>query len=468
MIYCNSFLSEKFYEKGHKTVKRTVVYIDGMTCINCQTRIWMALRSTPGITDITVSYEQSQAEFSYDPQQITLEEIGRLIEDLGYQVIPSEKLRRKRFLQAAGEIFVIALLFLVLQHRGILNRLAPDSLAETGMGYGMLFVIGLITSVHCIAMCGGINLSQTLQKGEPGAEEISKTMFWNTFAYNMGRVVSYTVIGGVLGTLGSLAGIGDSLQTSSVFQGSLKLLAGIIMVVMGANMLGIFPGLRKVRIRIPFLKGKSLWKKRTPFFVGLCNGFMPCGPLQSMQIVALASGNALTGAFSMFCFSLGTVPLMLGFGSIFSALGKKFTRQILKIGAVLVVVMGLSMMAQGSALSGLGSRSGEKKAADGRIQNDAKTDTAAEKDGVQYVSSTLRSGQYPDITVKAGEPVKWEIQATEGSINGCNYKMILQDFGMEYTFEKGENILEFTPEKAGTYTYTCWMGMIKGTIYVTE
>ena len=64
--------------------------------------------------------------------------------------------------QAAGEIFVIAFLFLVLQHFGILNHLAPDSLAETGMGYGMLFVIGLITSVHCIAMCGGINLSQTL------------------------------------------------------------------------------------------------------------------------------------------------------------------------------------------------------------------------------------------------------------------------------------------------------------------
>lgn len=468
MIYCNSFLSGKFYEKGRKTVKHTVVYIDGMTCINCQTRIWKALRSTPGITDITVSYEQSQAEFSYDPQQITLEEIGRLIEDLGYQVIPTEKLRRKRFLQAVGELFVIALLLLVLQHWGILNRLAPDSLAETGMGYGMLFVIGLITSVHCIAMCGGINLSQTLRKGESGAEGISKTMFWNTFAYNVGRVVSYTVIGGVLGALGGLAGIEDSLQTSSAFQGYLKLLVGIIMVVMGANMLGIFPGLRKLRIRIPFPGEKSSWKKRTPFFVGLCNGFMPCGPLQSMEIVALASGSCATGAFSMFYFSLGTVPLMLGFGSLFSALGKKFTRQILKTGAILVVVMGLSMMSQGSALSGFGSRSGEKTAAKAdHMQNDDQT-SAVEKDGVQYVSSTLRSGQYPDITVKAGEPVKWEIQAPEGSINGCNYKMILRDFGVEYTFENGKNTLEFTPEKAGTYTYTCWMGMITGTIYVTE
>ena len=451
-----------------KTLKHERVYIDGMTCINCQTRIWNALRSRTGITDVTVSYERSQAEFYYEPQQITLDEIRKLIEDLGYQMIPGEKFRRKRFCQAAGEIFVIAFLFMVLQHFGILNHLAPDSLAETGMGYGMLFVIGLITSVHCIAMCGGINLSQTLQKQEANAEEISRSMFRNTFSYNMGRVVSYTVIGGVLGAVGGLAGIGDSLQTSTVFQGSLKLLAGIIMVVMGGNMLGIFPGLRKLRIHISFSGRKSLWKKRTPFLVGLCNGFMPCGPLQSMEIVALASGSWASGAFSMFCFSLGTVPLMLGFGSIFSALGKKFTRQILKTGAILVVVMGLAMMSQGSALSGFGSRSGEKAATEAdNVQDNDQTDTAVEKDGVQYVSSILRSGRYPDITVKAGEPVKWEIQVPEGSINGCNYKMILQDFGMDHTFENGENVIEFIPEKEGVYTYSCWMGMITGTIYVT-
>lgn len=449
-------------------MKRVVIYIDGMTCINCQSRIWNALKSRKGIADITVSYERARAEFSYEPQQITGEEIEKLIEDMGYRVIPAEKHRRNVFLWAAGEISVIAVLFLLLQHWGILNRLAPDSLAETGMGYGMLFVIGLITSVHCIAMCGGINLSQTLHRDGTGTEELSKTMLRNTFTYNMGRVASYTVIGGVLGALGGLAGVADSLQTSSAFQGMLKLLAGTIMVVMGVNMLGIFPGLRKVRILIPFLKGKSLWKKKTPFWIGLCNGFMPCGPLQSVQIVALASGNALTGAFSMLCFSLGTVPLMLGFGSVFSALGKRFTPQILKIGAVLVVVMGLSMMVQGSTLSGFGSRSGERTAEEAAdVQNEDQADGVAEKDGIQHVFSTLTSGQYPDITVKAGKPVKWEIQAPKGSINGCNYKMLLQEFGVEYTFENGSNIIEFTPKKEGTYTYSCWMGMITGTIYVT-
>ena len=93
-------------------------------------------------------------------------------------------------------------------------------------------------------------------------------------------------------------------------------------------------------------------------------------------------------------------------------------------------------------------------------------DTAVEKNGTQYVYSQLQSGKYPDITVRTGESVEWEIEAAEDNINGCNYKILLQDFGLEHTFTEGKNIIKFTPEQEGTYTYTCWMGMITGKIYV--
>ena len=84
------------------------------------------------------------------------------------------------------------------------------------------------------------------------------------------------------------------------------------------------------------------------------------------------------------------------------------------------------------------------------------------------VDSTLLSGQYPTITVQAGTPVKWTIQAPDGSINGCNYRMFIQEYGIAHTFEEGENVIEFTPEEAGTVPYTCWMGMIQGSIIVTD
>ena len=424
------------------------LYIRGMTCINCQRKIEKILMRNPSVKNVSVSYEKETAEFEYDPLQISLTQIIKTIKDQGYDVLDEKNFNKKKMIQAFRECVIILALFGGLQYTGILNHLVPGSLAEERMGYGMLFATGMITSVHCIAMCGGINLSQTLTKEENG--RISRTMFRNTLAYNLGRVMSYTTIGAVLGFIGGLAGIGTDMQTSSLVQ--------------GINMLGIFPRLRKFRIQIPVFRGIP-GKSRTPFIIGLCNGLMPCGPLQAMQIVALASESAVSGAFSMFCFSRGTVPLMLGFGSFVSALGKRFTRQVLKVGAVLVVVMGLSMVSQGITLSGVNGRNAVEVTDKGENQN---TDTDVEDNGVQYISSRLESGYYPDIKVKVGIPVEWKIQADGNSINGCNYKIIQKDLGIEYAFEEGENQIQFIPEKEGVYTYSCWMGLITGKIYVEK
>ena len=337
------------------------LYINGMTCINCQTRIQNALKKQPGISQATVSYEIETADVLYDSSVISLEQIQGLIDELGYSASVQKASHAKIVGQILRELGIIVILYFLLRHFGILNYLAPASLADAQMGYGMLFVIGLITSVHCIAMCGGINLSQTLQKSSaPSANvsSISRAMFQNAAAYNAGRIISYTIIGGILGGIGAFTKMAGTLQTSSFFQGLLKLLAGALMVVMGINMLGLFPGLRRFHLRISlplFQKGKkkevpkgiskrsdASHRRKTPFIISLFNGLMPCGPLQSMQIVALASANIVTGALSMFFFALGTIPLMLGFGSIVAGLGKHFTKQVLKCGAILVVVMGLS------------------------------------------------------------------------------------------------------------------------------
>ena len=452
-------------------MEHTKLYINGMTCINCQTRIQNALKKQPGISQATVSYETETADILYDSSVISLEQIQGLIDELGYSASVQKAARAKIVSQTLRELGIIVILYFLLRHFGILNYLAPASLADAQMGYGMLFVIGLITSVHCIAMCGGINLSQTLQKDSEPSTNVSRAMFQNAAAYNAGRIISYTIIGGILGGIGAFTGMAGTLQTSSFFQGLLKLLAGTLMVVMGINMLGLFPGLRRFHLQIPlphFQKGrpkKASHKRRTPFIIGLFNGLMPCGPLQSMQIVALASANPFTGALSMFFFALGTIPLMLGFGSIVAGLGKRFTKQVLKCGAILVVVMGLSMMSQGTALSGINSKINTlfsakdettMKTSDPNHLNDS--DTNMENDDIQYVSSTLESGHYPDI--------KWTIHAEKSSINGCNYKILLPDFDTECVFEEGDNTIEFAPKETGIYTYSCWMGMITGKIYV--
>ncbi|MDF2535901.1 MAG: hypothetical protein K0R18_2060, partial [Bacillales bacterium] len=127
------------------------------------------------------------------------------------------------------------------------------------------------------------------------------------------------------------------------------------MVLMGINMVGIFPSLRKLMPRMPrFIAKKVNTEKRGkgPFVVGLLNGLMPCGPLQNMQIYALLTGSALLGALSMFLFSIGTVPLMFLLGALSSVLSSRFTQMMSKVSAVLVIILGLIMMNGGLVLSG--------------------------------------------------------------------------------------------------------------------
>lgn len=462
--------------------------IDGMTCVNCQNRITKALSRTKGVQNVSVSYSKGTASFIYDADAVSPQKIISIIENLGYDVLPDWEKKQTDISRTGCLLIIIICLYILLQWSGILNLLVPSQLADSKMGYGMLFVIGIITSVHCIAMCGGINLSQCIpRQTNPEKSDSRLSIFLPAVLYNLGRIISYTVIGFLLGLVGLLISGGSGNGVSTMLQGILKLIAGIFMVIMGINMLGIFPFLRKFSLRMPGFPAVKIRKQknhsRQPFFVGLLNGLMPCGPLQSMQIIALASGNPFVGAASMFMFSLGTVPLMLGLGSVVSALGRKFARTVMTVGAILVVVLGLAMLSQGANLSGLqifnrqaALTSQNTESADNTLPADGNqnpdhsqtSDSTQIEDGVQTVYSTLAPGSYPDITVQAGIPVKWVIDAPSGSVNGCNYKMILSEYGIEHEFEEGENIIEFTPTESGTYSYTCWMGMIRGTITVTE
>ena len=466
-------------------IRKKRLYIDGMSCISCQNKIEKRLKREKGVRTAEVSYAAKTADIAYDADEISLAGIKKIIVETGYEVLLRSDNHKFDFERMAGFLLVIFSLYALLQMTGILNLLVPGQLAETGMGYGMLFVIGLLTSVHCVAMCGGINLSQCLP--DQGRKTEKKHMLRPAFLYNLGRVCSYTAVGFILGTVGMLIDGGGSTGLPVVFQGMLKIIAGVIMVIMGLRMLGIFPWHAKFHIRMPGIVYEKISAEKAksgqPFVVGLLNGLMPCGPLMSMQIVALASGNPAAGALSMFAFSLGTVPLMMGLGSMVILLGRRFAGKVMSVGAVFVTVLGLAMLSQGVNLSGFSffpvnqtvaeaDRNGESenRGQSEGVQTgaDVQSEEVQAEDGVQIVNSTLDFGRYPDITVKAGIPVKWTIDVPEGYVNGCNYEMLLREYGIAQSLTEGENVIEFTPDQAGIVQYTCWMGMICGTITVTD
>ena len=456
-------------------IERKALLIEGMTCVNCQNRIEQALRNIAGISKVYVSYSKGQAEIEFDNDILTLDRIIAVIQNFDYKVVKKRKIDYSEFVNRAVTFAIIILLYYLLQRSGILNLLVPSMLADSKMSYGMLFIVGLLTSVHCIAMCGGINLSQCIPEADDDNGKTPKNkIIFPSLLYNTGRVISYSVIGFLLGGMGMLLTGGGRMGIPLLLQGILKIIAGLFMVIMGIKMLGWIPLLRKFQIRFPQRLADKINKKRRrenrPFFVGLLNGLMPCGPMQSMQIIALGSGNPVSGAAAMLMFSLGTVPLMLGFGSMVSALGKKYTKIVMRVGSVLVVVLGLAMLSQGVSLSGInmyrtGTESAGIESEDTEELNVAKISASGD---MQYVNSELDFGTYPEITVYSGIPVKWTINVPEEVINGCNYKMVISTYGITHEFTPGENVIEFTPGESGTVQYTCWMGMINGKINIID
>ena len=454
-----------------KIIKK-VLQVGGMTCTSCEMRIERTLEKMEGITHVKAIYSSSNVYVTYDANIIELEAICDAIEKLDYEVKnrPSgrstspenaqksnshtEKSSDKLSVnQILGILIIIFAGYMIIKNTVGFNFI-PE--VNQNMGYGILFIVGMITSVHCIAMCGGINLSQCVTyKQAEGDGKFSKLK--PGLMYNTGRVISYTVLGGMAGALGS------AVSFSGAGKGAVVIVAGLFMLIMGLNMLNIIPWLRRINPRIPKIFGNKIRngnRKRGPFYVGLLNGLMPCGPLQAMQIYALGTGSVLAGAASMLFFSLGTLPLMFGFGAISSFLSGRFTHKMMKVSAVLVMVLGIAMLNRGLSLAGVNVTAYASSAKAGNI--------AKIEGNVQVVTTNMESGSYSPIIVQKGIPVRWTIKADKSDLNGCNNPVTIPEYNLQYKLVPGENLIEFTPDEEGNITYTCWMGMISSNIKVVS
>ena len=413
----------------------TKFYVRDMMCRQCEKTLEHAVGKVAGVKSVKADYGKGLLTVIYENGICAPNQIEQAVTASGYQNGKKAGQKWKKWLLAAGSLMA----FLVGERMGIMTVFAFFPRAEEGVGYVALLLTGLLTSVHCIAMCGGLSLSQSMKRGE-------QSSWRSSVLYNMGRVCSYTLTGALLGALGSVVSISVEVRAG------IGLFAGLVMLLMALNMLDLLPFLRKIHIPCPqrIQSGSAL-------LVGLCNGLMPCGPLQAMQLVAVASGNVVTGALSMFFFSIGTVPLMLIFGLAAGTLLQKWRSRMLLAGSCMVFLFSVYMIQNNSALLGLG------------IPTAGGTGIQAEKrEDVQHVTTTLKPNGYEDITVKAGIPVEWIIEADESSLNGCNNEIRIPEYGLDVKLKPGENKITFLPEKTGDYLYSCWMGMLRATIHVVE
>ncbi|OAA93850.1 sulfite exporter TauE/SafE family protein [Clostridium coskatii] len=324
--------------------------------------------------------------------------------------------------------------------------------------YVLLFAFGVLTSFHCIGMCGGIAISQCVKRNEIKLKNGKPYIaFIPSFLYNTGRVISYTIVGGIVG------GLGRIISFSGIFSGIVPIIGGIFMIIMAINLLGAFRILRKLNITAPTFVAKKIYKKNNygPIIVGLLTGLMPCGPLQIVQLYALATKSVLLGAASMFFFSIGTVPIVFAFGAANTIINRKFSTVILKVSAVLVLTLGVVMIGRGLSLYGvsLGMDSMVSKSGQGY---------SVLQGNVQAVKTEVGSDSFPPIEVVKGVHVKWNVHVDKKNFNECNKAIQIPKYKIKKSLVVGDNIIEFTPNEDGQFIYTCWMGMIKSKIIVVD
>jgi plastocyanin domain-containing protein len=183
-----------------------------------------------------------------------------------------------------------------------------------------------------------------------------------------------------------------------------------------------------------------------------------------MYLYAMGTGNFFSGMSSLAAFGLGTLPVMIGFGSIATSISHKTTKKILKIAAILVLILGIIMLNRGLTVLGSPISFDSIK----EIAVKPETGKVILREGYQEINMEVtRSGWQPNsFVLKKGVPVKWNINVKE--LTGCNNEIIVPEYDLDIKLKKGLNVAEFTPTKTGTIRWSCWMGMIPGSFVVTE
>jgi uncharacterized protein len=321
--------------------------------------------------------------------------------------------------------------------------------------FAILFILGIITSFHCIIMCGGINLSQSLPYAKGGKSKNFRSSLINSLLYNSGRVVSYTLVGALSGGIGSVIMLeGGMLSCFGVFM-------GIIIILSGLRMLDVPVWLIKY-FRIPNFFDKLILKypiSKNEFFVGLLTVFMPCGPIQAIQLFAISTKSITIGAVSMLVFALGTMPVLLSFGALSSFFTKRIGSFLMKANAALVFLLGISLI-----LGSLGLP--YAMLFDFTASN---TVTVAGECGTgQKVTTELKPGISSPIIIQEGIPLTWTINVESGYLNALNNEIVIPQYKLRQKLHQGENLIEFTPAKSGIITYSTWFGLVGSRIKVVK
>lgn len=332
-------------------MKTLTLHVTGMHCPACPVLIESELQDLPEVSHAKASLKNNYVEITGDFGDKTLEHVARdlsaVLKQHGY-TLSQEKQRHsvqwQDFTLAIPIAGAFIALFIVLQKLGIVNLVTTSNVT-----YGTAFVIGLIASVStCMAVVGGLVLSMSANFAKEG-DKIKPQLF-----FHVGRLVSFFVLGGAIGALGS------AFQLGATGTFLLSFVVAIILLILGINLLDVFPWVKKLQPTLPSFIGRHVNELKgvnhtlTPVLLGVATFFLPCGFTQSMQIYSLTTGSFWTGALTMSAFALGTLPVLalLSFSSL-SIHTKARSGVFFKTAGLVVIFFGIFNLINSLVAAGL-------------------------------------------------------------------------------------------------------------------
>lgn len=452
-------------------MKQKIIPIKGMHCRSCEILIGDELGKIPGVKRVSVNYKKGSAEIYYKgkiPNQIIEESVN----EAGYEVGEEKKELITKNPSDYKDLFfsfiILIALYFILKKTGLINFSIGASGSYSNLP--VVLLVGLTAGFStCMALVGGLVLGISARYSEQHPEATSFQKFRPHLFFNLGRIVSFFLLGGLIGILGS------AFQLSGVSLGILTIIVGLVMIALGLQLTGIFPWLNTSSLTLPASISRLLgiknqddqeYSHKNSFVLGGLSFFLPCGFTQAMQLYAISTGSFLTGALIMGIFAIGTAPGLLGVGGLTSVIKGVFAQKFFKFAGLTVIILALINISNGYNLTGWKISLSDNSWANSR--QDPQDPNVKIENGFQVIRMTQNTTGYSpnNFIIKAGIPSKWVIIATDP--RSCSASIISSKLGIRKILRQGENVIEFIPKEASEAKFSCLMGMYRGNFTIIK
>ncbi len=477
-----------------------IYYVEGMHCSSCELLIEKKLLKKSGVKAVDASLNKGQVSvYLSDKQSLDLAEINQEFKNLGYSFFakqPATKIN-KLFYQQAGrwqinkekliKIFktlIFAGIFLLVFYGLDRWQLGRFISVDTRSSLSAFFVLGLVAGVSsCAALVGGLLLSMTKKWHEVYIDSDNpKQKILPHWLFHLGRLLSFFILGGLLGWLGS----GLSFNNTTGY----AVLVGLVstmMIILALQMLEV-SWAKKISLRLPkfFTRGvvnTNSWQgKYSPFIIGALTFFLPCGFTLIAQGIALTTGSFFAGAFIMLFFALGTLPMLFSI----SYTGYRFTQKphltakFSQVAGIIIIFFAIYNINGQLNVLGLPSLHDIRNYSSAKVDSqsesiilfgpDAGKSLSASKnnvnktnvDDVQQLNVVASGFEYTVLgstTFEANVPTVMVVD--NQGILGCGAQMAARGlFSGFVNLKSGQNVIDLGSPKPGSYKITCSMGMV--------